>query len=84
MRASELRAECERKAALGHTYIQVIVSPRGRKPWGNRRIWPNGPKGTVLGETAPGRLLVDCKIEDVMRGLSKLDGRREIPHWGPR
>jgi hypothetical protein len=81
--AAELRDLCERRVAEGMAYVVLVIPSFGRARWGNRRIWPNGPKGRWIGALERGRHLVDCKIEDVLRGLEKL-GDKPIPQWPRR
>lgn len=72
MTYEELRSAVQRARDLGHDWMQFVVC-RSRPPsnWDRVRVWP-GLHGRCIGETSPGRFLIDVHMLDVERSLTAM------------
>jgi hypothetical protein len=76
MTPSEIRAQCEQQINLVPGMEDTAeIGLRMRGSWGKRgtkRMWPGGPRGEIVSETAPGEVMVFFNAREVLKALASL------------
>jgi hypothetical protein len=74
MTLAEIHASVTSAKAQGHEHMLLTIA-RKRPPryWDDGRVWRGGPRCRFIGETEPGRWLVDVKIADLEPALDQVD-----------
>lgn len=89
MTLDELRTEVERRRALGHEYLQIVISRENNPKNWDRVFLMHGLYGRIVGRLPmirrwKFRYLVDVRIADVEARLGRSNGydlqRAEFPH----
>ena len=79
MTLAELRAACERSIAEPDQGRILLTLPRPMSRKGRMRLFgrDGGPTGRAVGETAPGRTLVDFDAREVLAFVKEREVRGE-------